>query len=154
MRMLSCVTSFLLNLEVRNCFSARRCHNKVGQLRRAVLPPVPRKHLLFAMRTSKGLRILNCIELLLSPAQVILIRCLDWGRVYSGRELPELWSKAIKRLYIMLPWLWSEGLLEEKGLWGLSAIAEDWSATSVVIKGGPSPNEANHCYRHSATWLE
>lgn len=28
------------------------------------------------------------LELLLWPAQVILIRCLDSGRVYSGRELP------------------------------------------------------------------
>lgn len=31
----------------------RRCHNKVEQLQLAVLPPVPGKHLLFAMKTSK-----------------------------------------------------------------------------------------------------
>lgn len=59
--MISCVISFLLNWKARNCFSARRCHNKVWQLQLAVLPPVPGKHLLFAMKTSKGLWILNCI---------------------------------------------------------------------------------------------
>ncbi len=61
LRMVSCVISFLLNWEARNCFSARRCHNKVWQLQLAILPPVPGKHLLFAMKTSKGLWILNCI---------------------------------------------------------------------------------------------
>lgn len=57
--MVSCVISFLFNWEARNCFSAS--HNKVWQLQLAVLPPVPGKHLLFAMKTSKGLWILNCI---------------------------------------------------------------------------------------------
>lgn len=61
MSMVSCVISSLVNWEDRNCLSAGRCHNKVCQLQLAVLPPIPKKHLLFAMKTSKGLQILNCI---------------------------------------------------------------------------------------------
>lgn len=53
----------------------------------------------------------------------------------------------------MFPWLWSEGLQEERGLWGVSAIAGDWSATSVFIKGGLGRSKANRCCPRSATWL-
>lgn len=51
--MVSCVISFLLNWS-HNCFSVRRCHNKVWQLRLAVLPSVPGKHLLFRNDDFKG----------------------------------------------------------------------------------------------------